>query len=58
MKVSAWQRTCFRYTGSMVGEKPYCISSWRLDHNHVRPHSSQEALTPIEFAQQQGGLAA
>ena len=23
-----WQRTFFRYTGSMVGERPYCIASY------------------------------
>jgi putative transposase len=30
------------------------IEAWRLDYNHVRPHSSLGALTPIEFAQHQG----
>jgi putative transposase len=27
------------------------ISSWRLDYNRVRPHSSLGDLTPEEFAQ-------
>ena len=30
------------------------IEAWRHDYNHVRPHSSLGALTPIEFANQQG----
>ena len=30
------------------------IEAWRHDYNHVRPHSSLGALTPIEFADQQG----
>lgn len=30
------------------------IEAWRQDYNHVRPHSSLGALTPIEFADQQG----
>src|SRR5713101_7284731 len=28
--------------------------AWHYDYNHVRPHSSLGALTPIEFADQQG----
>jgi putative transposase len=31
------------------------IEAWRHDYNHVRPHSSLAALTPIEYADQQGG---
>ena len=27
------------------------ISSWRLDYNRVRPHSSLSDLTPEEYAQ-------
>ena len=30
------------------------IEAWRHDYNHLRPHSSLGALTPIEFADQQG----
>jgi putative transposase len=30
------------------------IEAWRHDYNHVRPHSSLGALTPIEFADQHG----
>jgi len=37
-----------------LAEAREIIASWRLDYNHVRPHSSLGALTPIEFAQQQG----
>lgn len=29
------------------------IEAWRHDYNHLRPHSSLGALTPIEFADQQ-----
>lgn len=32
------------------------IESWRIDYNHVRPHSSLEGATPIEFAQTYSGL--
>ena len=31
------------------------IEIWRRHYNDVRPHSSLGALTPIEFANQQGG---
>jgi putative transposase len=31
------------------------IAAWRHDYNHFRPHSSLGALTPKEFADQQGG---
>jgi putative transposase len=37
-----------------LAEAREIIASWRHDYNHVRPHSSLGALTPIEFAQQQG----
>src|SRR5579863_3737315 len=30
------------------------IEAWRHDYNHVRPHSSLGALTPIEFATSKG----
>lgn len=26
------------------------IEAWRLDFNHVRPHTSLQGLTPAEFA--------
>jgi putative transposase len=37
-----------------LSEAREIIEAWRHDYNHVRPHSSLGALTPIEFAQQQG----
>jgi len=30
------------------------IKAWRHDYNHLRPHSSLGALTPIEFAALKG----
>ena len=38
-----------------LAEARLLIDAWRDDYNHVRPHSSLGALTPIEFAEQQGG---
>ena len=37
-----------------LSEAREIIEAWRHDYNHVRPHSSLGALTPIEFADQQG----
>jgi putative transposase len=37
-----------------LNEAREIIEAWRHDYNHVRPHSSLRALTPIQFAQQQG----
>lgn len=37
-----------------LAEARAIIEAWRHDYNHVRPHSSLGALTPIEFADQQG----
>ena len=37
-----------------LAEARQIIEAWRLDYNHMRPHSSLGALTPIECAQQQG----
>jgi putative transposase len=37
-----------------LNEARAIIEAWRHDYNHVRPHSSLGALTPIEFADQQG----
>jgi putative transposase len=37
-----------------LNEAREIIEAWRHDYNHQRPHSSLGALTPIEFAQQQG----
>jgi len=37
-----------------LSEAREIIAAWRHDYNHVRPHSSLGALTPIEFADQQG----
>jgi putative transposase len=37
-----------------LAEAREIITAWRHDYNHVRPHSSLGALTPIEFADQQG----
>jgi putative transposase len=36
-----------------LSEAREIIEAWRHDYNHVRPHSSLGALTPIEFANQQ-----
>ena len=38
-----------------LAEARLIIDAWRDDYNHLRPHSSLGALTPIEFANQQGG---
>jgi putative transposase len=38
-----------------LAEARRLIDAWRDDYNHVRPHSSLGALTPIEFVNQQGG---
>jgi putative transposase len=38
-----------------LAEARAIIEEWRDDYNHLRPHSSLGALTPIEFAKQQGG---
>jgi putative transposase len=37
-----------------LNEAREIIEAWRHDYNHVRPHSSLGALTPIEFADRQG----
>jgi putative transposase len=37
-----------------LSEAREIVEAWRHDYNHVRPHSSLGALTPIEFADQQG----
>ena len=29
------------------------IEAWRIDYNHIRPHTRLNGLTPIEFAAQQ-----
>ena len=34
-----------------LAEARTIIEAWRHDYNHLRPHSSLGALTPIEFAQ-------
>ena len=34
-----------------LAEARVTIEAWRYDYNHLRPHSSLGALTPIEFAQ-------
>jgi putative transposase len=33
-----------------LAEARETIEAWRYDYNHLRPHSSLGALTPIEFA--------
>ena len=40
------------FTG--LAEARQIINSWRHDYNCLRPHSSLRALTPREFAEQQG----
>ena len=37
-----------------LSEARQIIEAWRYDYNHARPHSSLGALTPREFANQQG----
>ena len=37
-----------------LGEARQIIQAWRYDYNWFRPHSSLGALTPREFAEQQG----
>jgi len=37
-----------------LAEARAIIAAWRHDYNHFRPHSSLGALTPTEFADQQG----
>ncbi len=37
-----------------MAEPREIIEAWRHDYNHRRPHSSLRALTPREFADQQG----
>ncbi len=37
-----------------VAEARRVIELWRLDYNHVRPHSSLGGLTPVEFAGEAG----
>lgn len=37
-----------------LAEARAIIAAWRHDYNWVRPHSSLRALTPKEFADQQG----
>ena len=41
-----------------LGDAREIIDAWRHDYNHVRPHSSPGALTPIEFAEPARGRAA
>jgi len=38
-----------------LAEARALIDEWRDDYNHLRPHSSLGALTPVEFVKQQGG---
>jgi putative transposase len=33
-----------------LAEARETIEAWRYDYNHLRPHNSLDALTPIEFA--------
>lgn len=40
------------FTG--LAEARQIINAWRHDYNYLRPHSSLRALTPTEFAAQQG----
>lgn len=37
-----------------LAEARQIIDAWRHDYNCLRPHSSLRALTPTEFAEQQG----
>jgi putative transposase len=37
-----------------LAEARRVIELWRLDYNHVRPHSSLGGLTPVEFAGEAG----
>ena len=42
------------YVFTSLGEARAIIEAWRHDYNYFRPHSSLGALTPREFADQQG----
>ncbi len=34
----------------MVSKEKMLLNRWRLDYNHLRPHSSLDYQTPAEFA--------
>jgi putative transposase len=38
------------YVFTSLAEARVIIEAWRQDYNHLRPHSSLGALTPVEFA--------
>ena len=38
------------YVFTTLAEARAVIEAWRQDYNHLRPHSSLGALTPVEFA--------
>jgi len=38
------------YVFTTLAEARAIIEGWRQDYNHLRPHSSLGALTPVEFA--------
>jgi len=38
------------YLFTSLAEARVIIEAWRQDYNHLRPHSSLGALTPVEFA--------
>jgi putative transposase len=38
------------YVFTSLAEARAIIEAWRQDYNHLRPHSSLGALTPVEFA--------
>ena len=38
------------YVFTTLAEARAIIERWRQDYNHLRPHSSLGALTPVEFA--------
>ena len=42
------------YVFTTLAEARAIIEAWRQDYNHLRPHSSLGALTPVEFAMLNG----
>jgi Integrase core domain len=47
-----WVHICLNeHVFLSLAEARTTIEAWRDDYNHLRPHGSLGALTPVEFAQ-------